>query len=56
MENNQDHLHKAFHDNRLLVKVPQVTAFFWIIKILQVWVRPPLGALASASLCSFEPV
>ena len=34
MENNQDHLHKAFHDNRLLVKVPQVTAFFWIIKIL----------------------
>lgn len=34
MENNQDHLHKAFHDNRLLVKVPQVTAFFWVIKIL----------------------
>lgn len=34
MENNQDHLHKSFHDNRLLVKVPQVTAFFWIIKIL----------------------
>ena len=34
MENIQDHLHKAFHDNRLLVKVPQVTAFFWIIKVL----------------------
>jgi len=34
MENAQDHLHKAFHDNRLIVKVPQVTAFFWIIKIL----------------------
>ena len=34
MENTQDHLHKAFHDNRLLVKVPQVTAFFWIIKVL----------------------
>jgi uncharacterized membrane-anchored protein len=34
MENNQDHLHKAFHDNRLLVKVPQVTAFFWVIKVL----------------------
>ena len=34
MENVQDHLHKAFHDNRLLVKVPQVTIFFWIIKIL----------------------
>jgi len=34
MENTQDHLHKAFHDNRLLVKVPQVTIFFWIIKIL----------------------
>ena len=34
MENPQDHLHKSFHDNRLLVKVPQVTLFFWIIKIL----------------------
>jgi uncharacterized membrane-anchored protein len=34
MENTQDHLHKAFHDNRLLVKVPQVTIFFWIIKVL----------------------
>jgi uncharacterized membrane-anchored protein len=34
MESSQDHLHKAFHDNRLLVKVPQVTAFFWIIKVL----------------------
>ena len=34
MENIQDHLHKEFHDNRLLVKVPQVTAFFWIIKVL----------------------
>ncbi len=34
MENTQDHLHKAFHDNRLLVKVPQVTVFFWIIKVL----------------------
>ena len=34
MENVQDHLHKAFHDNRLLVKVPQVTIFFWVIKIL----------------------
>jgi uncharacterized membrane-anchored protein len=34
MENNQDHLHQAFHDNRLIVKVPQVTAFFWIIKVL----------------------
>lgn len=34
MENTQDHLHKAFHDNRLLIKVPQVTAFFWIIKVL----------------------
>jgi len=34
MENTQDHLHKAFHDNRLLVKVPQVTIFFWVIKIL----------------------
>ena len=34
MENVQDHLHKAFHDNRLLVKVPQVTIVFWIIKSL----------------------
>jgi len=34
MENTQDHLHKAFHDNRLLVKVPQVTIFFWVIKVL----------------------
>ncbi len=34
MENVQDHLHKSFHDNRLLVKVPQVTIFFWVIKIL----------------------
>lgn len=34
MENVQDHLHKAFHDNQLLVKVPQITIFFWIIKIL----------------------
>ena len=34
MENVQDHLHKAFHDNRLLVKVPQVTLYFWIIKVL----------------------
>jgi len=34
MENTQDHLHKAFHDNLLLVKVPQVTIFFWIIKVL----------------------
>jgi uncharacterized membrane-anchored protein len=34
MDNVQDHLHKQFHDNRLLVKVPQVTLFFWIIKVL----------------------
>lgn len=34
MENVQDHLHKSFHDNHLLVKVPQITIFFWIIKIL----------------------
>ena len=34
MENVQDHLHKAFHDKQLLVKVPQITIFFWIIKIL----------------------
>jgi uncharacterized membrane-anchored protein len=34
MENNQDHLHKNFHDTQLLVKVPQVTAYFWIIKVL----------------------
>ena len=34
MENVQDHLHKAFHDNQLLIKVPQVTIFFWVIKIL----------------------
>jgi len=34
MEDTQDHLHKAFRDNRLLVKVPQVTIFFWVIKIL----------------------
>jgi len=34
MDNVQDHLHKQFHDNRLLVKVPQVTFFFWIIKVL----------------------
>lgn len=34
MENIQDHLHKSFHDNRLLVKVPQITFYFWIIKIL----------------------
>jgi len=34
MENIQDHLHKSFHDNRLLMKVPQVTAFFWVIKVL----------------------
>ena len=34
MENIQDHLHKSFHDNRLLVKVPQITLYFWIIKIL----------------------
>jgi len=34
MENTQDHLHKAFRDNRLLVKVPQVTIYFWIIKVL----------------------
>jgi uncharacterized membrane-anchored protein len=34
METSQDHLHKVFHDNRLSVKVPQVTAFFWIIKVL----------------------
>jgi uncharacterized membrane-anchored protein len=34
MENTQDHLHNAFHDNRLIVKVPQVTAFFWVIKVL----------------------
>lgn len=34
MENIQDHLHKSFHDNKLLVKVPQITIFFWIIKIL----------------------
>ena len=34
MENVQDHLHKQFHDNRLLVKVPQVTLFFWLIKVL----------------------
>ena len=34
MENTQDHLHKAFHDNRPLVRVSQVTAFFWIIKVL----------------------
>lgn len=34
MENVQDHLHKSFHDIKLLVKVPQITIFFWIIKIL----------------------
>ena len=34
MENVQDHLHKAFHDNQLLIKVPQVTILFWVIKIL----------------------
>lgn len=34
MENIQDHLHKSFADNKLLVKVPQITIFFWIIKIL----------------------
>lgn len=34
MENVQDHLHKAFHDNQLLIKVPQITIFFWVIKIL----------------------
>ena len=34
MENTQDHLHKSFHDNRLIVKVPQVTAVFWIIKVI----------------------
>ena len=34
MENAQDHLHKSFHDNRLLVKVPQITLYFWIIKVL----------------------
>ena len=34
MENVQDHLHKTFHDEKLLVKVPQITIFFWIIKIL----------------------
>ena len=34
MENIQDHLHKSFHDNRLLVKVPQITLYFWVIKIL----------------------
>jgi len=34
MTNPQDHLHKVIHDNRLLVKVPQVTLYFWIIKIL----------------------
>lgn len=34
MENVQDDLHRAVHDNRLLVKVPQVTIFFWVIKIL----------------------
>ena len=34
MENIQDHLHKSFHDIRLLVKVPQITIYFWIIKIL----------------------
>lgn len=32
--NSQDHLHRAFYDNRLLVKVPQVTTFFWVIKVL----------------------
>ncbi len=34
MENIQDHVHKSFHDNKLLVKVPQITIFFWVIKIL----------------------
>jgi uncharacterized membrane-anchored protein len=34
MENTQAQLKQAFHENRLLVKVPQVTAFFWIIKVL----------------------
>jgi uncharacterized membrane-anchored protein len=34
MENTQDHLHKSFHDNNLLVKVPQITLYFWVIKIL----------------------
>jgi uncharacterized membrane-anchored protein len=34
MDNLQDRLHKAFHDNRLLVKVPQITLYFWMIKVL----------------------
>ena len=34
METIQDHLHKSFHDNRLLVKVPQISFYFWVIKIL----------------------
>jgi uncharacterized membrane-anchored protein len=34
MENTQDHLHTNFHDTRLIMKVPQVTVYFWIIKIL----------------------
>jgi uncharacterized membrane-anchored protein len=31
---NDDHLRKAFRENQLLVKVPQITIYFWIIKIL----------------------
>jgi uncharacterized membrane-anchored protein len=34
MEKHQDDLSRAFHENRLLVKVPQVTVYFWIIKVL----------------------
>ncbi len=34
MDNIQEHLHKSFHDQQLAVKVPQITIFFWIIKIL----------------------
>jgi len=34
MENKRENLQKAFRDNRFLVKVPQVTIFFWIIKVL----------------------
>jgi uncharacterized membrane-anchored protein len=34
MDNLQDHIHRAFHDQSLAVKVPQITIFFWVIKIL----------------------
>ena len=54
LENDQDHLHKAFHDNRLLVKVPQVTAFFWIIKILCTTVGETFADFLSPYFFSIE--